>query len=266
MRADVYAASLLLWELLAQRKAIQRGALPEMEVLRAMAEPNIVSLDVLRPDLPARLRDAVARGLEPQEAKRSITAEEMVAILRIVDAARRGADRGWSRLSRAFDRARRSASRRRSPVAASLVCGRLGRSLLATACRRRSPTRAALPERSDRDDARSRALSPTKTRSENRDDGRPTSPSLPRFSDVDTIETKASPKPAPVAPSVQRVVAQPPRPSITSVVGLRRSRRARPLSTFTGSTDGHERPTAIRHRRSSAPSRSAPGRECTPRS
>ncbi len=82
VRADVYAGSLLLWELLARRKAIQHNALPEMEVLRAMAHPNIVSLNVLRPDLPAALRNAVARGLEPQESKRSITAEEMVAILR----------------------------------------------------------------------------------------------------------------------------------------------------------------------------------------
>jgi serine/threonine protein kinase len=82
VRADVYAASLLLWELLARRKAIQRGALPEMEVLRAMAEPSIVSLDVLRPDLPARLRNAVARGLEPLPDQRAITAEEMLVVLR----------------------------------------------------------------------------------------------------------------------------------------------------------------------------------------
>ena len=48
-RTDVYAASLLLWELLARRKAIQRVALPEVEVLRAMAEPSLPSLHVLRP-------------------------------------------------------------------------------------------------------------------------------------------------------------------------------------------------------------------------
>jgi serine/threonine-protein kinase len=82
VRADVYAASLLLWELLARRKAIQRGALPEMEVLRAMAEPSIVSLDVLRPDLPERLRLVVARGLEPSPDARSLTADEMLAVLR----------------------------------------------------------------------------------------------------------------------------------------------------------------------------------------
>ena len=82
VRADVYAASLLLWELLARRKAIQRGALPEMEVLRAMAEPSIVPLDVLRPDLPERLRNAVERGLEIEPERRTITADEMLAVLR----------------------------------------------------------------------------------------------------------------------------------------------------------------------------------------
>ena len=82
VRADVYAASLLLWELLARRKAIQRGALPEMEVLRAMAEPSIVPLDVLRPDLPERVRNAVERGLEIEPERRTITADEMLAVLR----------------------------------------------------------------------------------------------------------------------------------------------------------------------------------------
>ncbi len=82
IRTDVYAATLVLWELLAHRKAIQTDKLPEMEVLRAMAEPKLPSLDVLRPDLPDPLRDGIRRGLEPNPAKRSITAEEMVSILR----------------------------------------------------------------------------------------------------------------------------------------------------------------------------------------
>ncbi len=82
VRTDVYAAALLLWELLARRKAIQRGALPEMEVLRAMAEPSLPSLDVLRPDLPQRLRAALARGLEPNPDARSITADEMLVVMR----------------------------------------------------------------------------------------------------------------------------------------------------------------------------------------
>src|SRR5439155_11119119 len=39
-------------------------------------------LDVLRPDLPARLRNAVARGLEPSPDQRAITAEEMLVVMR----------------------------------------------------------------------------------------------------------------------------------------------------------------------------------------
>jgi serine/threonine-protein kinase len=81
-RTDVYAASLVLWELLARRKAIQADKLPEMEILRAMAEPNLPSLDVLRPDIHESIREAVSRGLEPNAAKRTVTAEEMMGLLR----------------------------------------------------------------------------------------------------------------------------------------------------------------------------------------
>jgi eukaryotic-like serine/threonine-protein kinase len=83
VRADVYAASLVLWELLARRKAIQRGALPEVEVLKAMARPEFPSLDTLRPDVPAEVRAAIRRGLEPNPDRRSITADEMAGVLRL---------------------------------------------------------------------------------------------------------------------------------------------------------------------------------------
>ena len=89
---DVYAAGVLLWEMLAHRKAIQRGALPEIEILRAMAEPKIVSLDILRPDLDPRLRAAVAAMIEPAPEKRTITAEEVCRTLR--DVVQPGAGRG----------------------------------------------------------------------------------------------------------------------------------------------------------------------------
>ncbi len=82
IRTDVYAASLVLWELLARRKAIQADRLPEMEILRAMAEPNLPKLDVLRPDVHESIREAVSRGLEPNPAKRAMTAEEMMQTLR----------------------------------------------------------------------------------------------------------------------------------------------------------------------------------------
>jgi serine/threonine protein kinase len=82
IRTDVYAATLVLWELLARRKAIQSDRLPEMEILRAMAEPNLPKMDVLRPELHESVREAITRGLEPNPAKRSITAEEMMGLLR----------------------------------------------------------------------------------------------------------------------------------------------------------------------------------------
>lgn len=83
-RADVYAGAVILWEILAGRRAFIRGALPEADVRRQLAEPRIASLDVLRPDLDAHLRDAVHRALEPKGQKRTITAEEMISVLRSV--------------------------------------------------------------------------------------------------------------------------------------------------------------------------------------
>lgn len=83
-RADVYAGAIVLWEMLTRRRAFQRGALPEVEVLRQMAEPHLASLDTLRPDLDKALRDAVRRALEPNPQKRTITSEEMASVLRAV--------------------------------------------------------------------------------------------------------------------------------------------------------------------------------------
>jgi serine/threonine protein kinase len=80
--ADVYAGCLLLWELLAGRKAIMRGSMSDLDVLRAMAEPAFPSLAVLRPDLPPSLLDAVARGLQPDPRKRTIPADELASALR----------------------------------------------------------------------------------------------------------------------------------------------------------------------------------------
>jgi eukaryotic-like serine/threonine-protein kinase len=102
VRADVYAATLVLWELLARRKAIQRGALPEVEVLKAMAKPQFPSLDALRPELSAEVRDAVRRGLEPEPDRRGITADEMAGVLRLA----MSGDEGRARLADAIARVR----------------------------------------------------------------------------------------------------------------------------------------------------------------
>ena len=113
VRTDVYAGCLLLWELLAGRKAIVRGSSSDVEVLRAMAEPRFPSLGALRPDLPRELLDAVAAGLEPDPARRGVTAEEVSHVLRTsmnLDEGRASARRGARRAS---GRPRRSSTRRR---------------------------------------------------------------------------------------------------------------------------------------------------------
>ncbi len=89
-RTDVYAASLMLWELLARRRAIQHQALSELEALRAMAHPSLPSLDVLRPELPAELRALVARGLEPDPARRDLSADEAANVLGSIVSAEEG--------------------------------------------------------------------------------------------------------------------------------------------------------------------------------
>ncbi|MBX3230895.1 MAG: protein kinase [Labilithrix sp.] len=83
-RSDVYAAGIILWELLTRRRAFQRGALPEIEALRAMAEPRLPALESIRSDVDRTVRDALRRALEPRAEKRKITAEEMASILSAV--------------------------------------------------------------------------------------------------------------------------------------------------------------------------------------
>jgi serine/threonine-protein kinase len=82
VRADVYAASLLLWELLAGRKAIVRGSGTDIDVLRAMAEPRFPSLTTLRPDLPKTVLEAISRGLEADPDRRAVYADELCSALR----------------------------------------------------------------------------------------------------------------------------------------------------------------------------------------
>ncbi|MFO0678918.1 MAG: protein kinase [Polyangiaceae bacterium] len=80
--SDVYSASLVLWELLARRKAFARGHQSEADIVRAMAAPRIASLDVLRPDVPSDVRRALRRGLYPLLSNRTLTADEMATVLR----------------------------------------------------------------------------------------------------------------------------------------------------------------------------------------
>lgn len=81
-RADVYAAALLAWRLATGRMAFGRQHKDEWELLRAMRNPRIPPLATLRPDLPEPLLDAIARALEPERERRTITAGELAQVVR----------------------------------------------------------------------------------------------------------------------------------------------------------------------------------------
>jgi serine/threonine protein kinase len=81
-RADVYASALLTWRLATGRVPFGRHAKDEFELLRAMRNPRIKPLGVIRPDLPGPLLYAVARALEPEPGRRAITASELADVVR----------------------------------------------------------------------------------------------------------------------------------------------------------------------------------------
>ncbi len=84
VRADVYVGCLLLWELLAGRKAIVRTARFDGDRDLAMSAPSFPALATLRPDLPRILLDAVTCGLGTNPDGRVLTAEDVSNVLRTV--------------------------------------------------------------------------------------------------------------------------------------------------------------------------------------
>jgi serine/threonine-protein kinase len=82
-RSDVYSAGLILWELLAGRKAIIRGSTRESSVVEAVAKAEFPPLHELRPDLSKAVLSAVSRALEPDPDKRTIDAQSMCDALRV---------------------------------------------------------------------------------------------------------------------------------------------------------------------------------------
>src|SRR5579864_3095481 len=76
-RADVYAAALLAWRLGTGRVPFAKHQKDEFELLRAMRQPRIKPLSVIRPDLPEPLLEAVACALEPEVDRRTISAAEL---------------------------------------------------------------------------------------------------------------------------------------------------------------------------------------------
>lgn len=89
---DVYSASLMLYELLAGKKALSRGEMTDTDLLKAMASPSFVPLEQLRRDIAAPVRYAVRAGLEPDPKRRIASAVRIRDVLRAaidVDAARK---------------------------------------------------------------------------------------------------------------------------------------------------------------------------------
>jgi eukaryotic-like serine/threonine-protein kinase len=80
-RTDVYAGCLLLRELLLTTPAFAR-ALPELELLRAMAEAKLTPVEALRGGISSALADAMRRGLARDPEERTLTAAEMGRVLR----------------------------------------------------------------------------------------------------------------------------------------------------------------------------------------
>jgi serine/threonine-protein kinase len=81
-RADVYAAALLAWRLATGRGPFGKQQNDDFELMRAMRNPQIKPLASLRPDLPESLLDAIARALEPDRERRTITAAELSQAVR----------------------------------------------------------------------------------------------------------------------------------------------------------------------------------------
>src|SRR5262249_34225249 len=55
VRTDVYAGCLLLRELLLGRREFERGDMPELELLQAMADPRLRPIEELRPGVSPRV-------------------------------------------------------------------------------------------------------------------------------------------------------------------------------------------------------------------
>jgi hypothetical protein len=102
-KSDVYAACLILREMLTGEPAFVRGTASDAEWLARMAAPRFRPVEAVRPGVPAMLRDAIRRGLEPESSKRSATAHEIVgALKRAIDG-----DRARRELVQVMERARR---------------------------------------------------------------------------------------------------------------------------------------------------------------
>jgi serine/threonine protein kinase len=82
VRTDVYAAALVVRELLTGERAFDVGGHGEVQRLAAMASPSLAPLSDIRPDLPARVLEVLDSALATDAERRGVTAEEIAAIVR----------------------------------------------------------------------------------------------------------------------------------------------------------------------------------------
>jgi serine/threonine-protein kinase len=81
-RTDMFCAGLLAIRLATGRTPYARFRKTPSEMILAMAEGLVAPLAQTRPELPAELRDAIDEALEPDPAKRMMTAEKLLGIVR----------------------------------------------------------------------------------------------------------------------------------------------------------------------------------------
>lgn len=81
-RGDVFCAALLAVRLATGRTPYARFRKARSEMILAMSEGNVAHLAQTRPELPEALRDAIDSALEPDREKRTITAEQLLAVVR----------------------------------------------------------------------------------------------------------------------------------------------------------------------------------------
>ena len=80
--SDVYSATLMLWELLAGRKAIDRKPMAGAKMLELVMNVRVPPLEEVRPGLDPRVLDVVRAGLQAHPVKRTIGAAKARDALR----------------------------------------------------------------------------------------------------------------------------------------------------------------------------------------
>jgi serine/threonine-protein kinase len=82
-RSDVFALGIVLWELIAGQRLFKRDS--ELASMNAIVTEDVERADGLRPDVPGRVADTVARALARKREERTPTAEQLR--LELLDAA-----------------------------------------------------------------------------------------------------------------------------------------------------------------------------------